>query len=254
MNDAGKFYFISEEPKPNRPAEMRRIEKPKLVLKDYQRKLYRFLRNRIDFPECVHGSVKTRSYITNARRHIVGRYFFLVDIRKFFPSIHTRQVFEALRMVAIEPVATVLARLLTLDGHLATGSPASPLIANIVLRDVDRDIMKLCSENGLIYSRYVDDMTVSSRRDFSYTDLPEAILTRVHKAGFMHKANKTTFKMGSAIVTGVLVKRCRLRVPENARLKLMSVKYDEQWRPTYLGRLRYIKMIGEANRRRHATL
>lgn len=246
-NVGGKYYFLDSEPKPNNPLELRYFEKPNKQLKKLQRKLYRFLRSRVDFAECVHGCIKDRSYITNAKHHLNSEYFFLVDIEKFFPTVTASMAEAALRTLASPEVAEALTYLVTYDGRLPTGSPTSPFIANIVLKDFDRQILLLCQKYGLVYSRYVDDLTISSKDDFRGTIISTEVLRIIHSTGFRHKGSKTSFSAGKTEITGVLIDRCRLKPSRRTREKYKEAKSQPENQERLQGLQLCIRDIGVAN-------
>lgn len=45
---------------------------------------------------------------------------------------------------------------------LSIGAPTSPLISNVIMYDFDSMLAKFCIESGLVYTRYADDITISS--------------------------------------------------------------------------------------------
>ena len=63
-----------------------------------------------------------------------------------------------------KPVATLLAKLCTLRGHLPQGAPSSPALANLVMGRFDEIVCAYCDERGIIYTRYSDDLTFSADR------------------------------------------------------------------------------------------
>src|SRR5258705_185981 len=82
-------------------------------------------------PEFLHSAIKGRSYVTNASEHGPNAPTIKVDIRRFYPSIRAAAVFHFFRdhMQCAEDVAGILTKLLTVDGHLPTGSSASPILS-----------------------------------------------------------------------------------------------------------------------------
>lgn len=115
---------------------------------------------------CVHGFTPKRSIVTNAKRHCSPKtqHLLNIDIEDFFPSITFYRVRGLLQKKPFEcsyQVATVLAHLCTFYGTLPQGSPMSPLLANLVCRGLDRDLMKLAKRHRATYTRYADDITFS---------------------------------------------------------------------------------------------
>ena len=116
----------------------------------------------------VHGFRSERSIVTNAQNHLSRRYVLNIDLADFFPSITRKRIYG--RLVA-EPysfdtkVANLIAALSTnVYSRLPQGSPSSPVIANIVAAELDTDLAKLCGPLGCWYTRYADDITISTSR------------------------------------------------------------------------------------------
>ncbi|MBN9400657.1 MAG: RNA-directed DNA polymerase ['Candidatus Kapabacteria' thiocyanatum] len=252
-NVDGKFYAFDSVPKPNNHNESRGIEKPRHRLKQLQEKLYEFLKSRIEFPTCVHGSVKGRSYISNARQHLRSEFFFLVDIEKFFPSVTMSMVYSALKTLTTPEIAEVLTRLVTIENRVPTGSPISSFIANVSLRELDVQLMAICQERGLVYSRYVDDLTISAQWDFRHTDVSKRVLAILHTTGFRHKKEKTHFSKGRTEITGVVVARCRLRPTAKALKNLQEAKGKQANEPRLRGLRQHIRNINKVNEERFST-
>ena len=58
-------------------------------------------------------------------------------------------------------VAMLLAKALTVDGHLPTGSPASPILSYYAHKGMFDGIADLAARRGLKFTVYVDDMCLS---------------------------------------------------------------------------------------------
>ena len=121
-------YFIREQPKAS--GGTRKIEEPKLRLQAVHGRIHDLL-SRIELPAYVHSVRKGRSYITNARDHVGRGELVKIDVEKFYPSVKRAAVFGFFHeeMQCAGDVAGLLARLLTIDGHLPTGSKSSPILS-----------------------------------------------------------------------------------------------------------------------------
>ena len=153
---------------PRRNGRKRRIEQPSPALKYIQRIIHESLTRVYGAHPAVHGFVAGRSIVSNARNHLGRRYVLNIDLRDFFPSITRKRIYGRLRA---EPyslnsiVANVIASLSTnAYGQLPQGSPSSPVIANIITAEMDSDLAKLCGSLHCWYTRYADDITISTSR------------------------------------------------------------------------------------------
>ena len=51
-------------------------------------------------------------------------------------------------------------------GYLPQGAPTSPKLSNLALADFDENVRAIARQHGLSYSRYADDLTLSTRNEF----------------------------------------------------------------------------------------
>lgn len=157
-----KAFVISK-----RDGTPRVIEEPFRKLKRLQYKLLDYLSRNSSTPKvCVHGFIKERSILSNARAHCSSKtsYLLNVDIENFFHSItfyRIRGVFQGEPYNFSYEVSTVLAQLSTFNGRLPQGAPTSPFLSNLVCRSLDGELMRLAKSHRGMYTRYADDLTFS---------------------------------------------------------------------------------------------
>ena len=116
------------------------------------------------------GFVPGRSIADNAAAHIRKNYVFNTDLKDFFPSIHQARIWKVLQMKPFslnKDLASTIAGLCCMrdntgNGVLPQGSPCSPILTNIVCRQLDRRLSGLARRFNLCYTRYADDITFSS--------------------------------------------------------------------------------------------
>ena len=165
--DKSRAYSTFEIPRRN--GGMRRIDAPVRTLKFIQRLLHESLSRLYRPHRATHGFVHERSIVTNARQHVGRRYVLNVDLADFFPSIARRRVFRCLTSEQNglnRKVANLIAALSTnAYARLPQGSPSSPVIANMVAVELDSQLAKLCGELRCRYTRYADDITISTARN-----------------------------------------------------------------------------------------
>ncbi|WP_229675363.1 reverse transcriptase family protein [Pseudarthrobacter scleromae] len=117
-----------------------------------------------------------------ARVHVGARWLVKLDLKDFFHSVDARRVATIFRKVGCDDVTSVLLAKLctrrkngsrgTLTGatpldYLPQGAPTSGMLANLAAENLDRSMSRLASRYRLMYTRYSDDLTFSSNRDFS---------------------------------------------------------------------------------------
>lgn len=135
-------------------------------LKGIQIKIKERLLQRVVYPSYLHGSLRGRSPRTNAGTHVDAKITFAEDISNFFPST-SQALVQRVWMGFFgfsEDVAQVLTMLTTKDGGLPQGAVTSSYLANLAFWDCEPNLVKNFYARGLKYSRYVDDVTVSSKQ------------------------------------------------------------------------------------------
>lgn len=226
----------------NDAATGRRIEEPKPRLRGIHMRVASLL-GRIETPAYLHSAVKGRSYISNANEHDPNSPTAKVDIRKFYPSTRAAAVYHffADRMLCNGQVAGILARLLTVDGHLATGSGVSPILSYFAYEDMFNEIADLAAQRQCVMTCYVDDMVFTGRGA-----TPRLVHDITQIAGnYRLWAHKTKlFKRGEPkVITGVAVTANGSRVPHNRQIDIardfdaLRAARDEQGRLDVLRRL-----------------
>ncbi len=153
---------------PRRNGRERHIESPAPTLKYIQRLIHESLTKIYGPHPAVHGFRAHHSILTNARKHLGRTYVLNIDLADFFPSVTRKRIYGRLTAgpYSFHPsVANVIAALSTdVYSRLPQGSPSSPVLANIVAAELDNDLAALCGELGCYYTRYADDMTISTAR------------------------------------------------------------------------------------------
>ncbi len=153
----------------------RLIETPRTTLMYIQRLIHESLTRVYGPHPAVHGFRKDYSIVTNAQKHTERKYVLNVDLEDFFPSITRKRIYGRLIVPPYElkpVIANLIAALATnAYSNLPQGSPSSPIIANIVAAELDTDLSRLCSSLYCTYTRYADDITISTKRHTLSPDL-----------------------------------------------------------------------------------
>jgi hypothetical protein len=183
-NPSYKTFLI-----PKRNGDPRVITEPTKKLKELQIRFLDYLYEKSGpMKKCVHGFTRKRSIVTNARQHCSEKTHHLlnIDIQDFFPSISFYRVRGLLMSRPFNfsySSATVLSQLCCYNNSLPQGAPTSPILANLICRGLDKELMSLASRHRAVYTRYCDDITFSfSVRDASR--LPKSICS--FESGVVH--------------------------------------------------------------------
>lgn len=194
---------VTGKPKKNKKGwlQYRILHPSKNELKRIQTTLKNEIFSTFIFPDYVHGAVKGKSNITNARRHQGKKYKFITDLKSFFPSITHKKVYDTLIEVGFYPtMANIITQLTTYKGHLPQGTPTSSYIANLVFLKTENKYIEHCNKNAITYTRFVDDLTFSAQYDFKETT--QWILDTIREDGFKISFEKTHYRT-LADITGV---------------------------------------------------
>ncbi len=161
---------------PKKSGGGRLINAPKGRLLVIQKRLANFLAGEYGTRSSVHGFIRKRGIVTNARAHIGAKIVFNCDLADFFPSIHFGRV-RGLLMAApynyTKEVAQLIARICCHNGVLPQGAPTSPIVSNMICGQLDSKLKHLARQHKCFYTRYADDLTFSST-----ASLPKAIVER----------------------------------------------------------------------------
>jgi len=153
----------------------RQIEAPDEALKDLLRKLNYYLQCVYFFikPAAAYGFIIShrqnyapRNILTHAELHLNANYMYNVDFKDFFHQIsreEVRHIFQNHPFRFNKDTAHILSKLCTHKGRLPMGSPTSPVLSNFAAMMLDTFLEKWARTEGIIYSRFVDDLTLSSQ-------------------------------------------------------------------------------------------
>ena len=204
----------------------RKINPSTKILKTLQKRISVFLCKNVSFPEYAYGGIRKKDNVLNAKKHQGKKYVFLTDMQDFFPFITHQMVYATYVRLHFSPdVASVLTKLTTYEGHLPQGAPTSSIIANLAFIPTANRINEFAQINGLTFTTFVDDITVSSPTDFK--EKVSQIISIIYDGGFKISHKKTHYKSGEVDITGV--KRCNnyITITDKFREKLRDVPDDE---------------------------
>lgn len=153
--------------------------------------------------------VKGRCALDSVKRHQQNesKWFAKLDFSNFFGSTTEKfvlhmfsMIFPFSEIVKREDGREALTRALSLcflDGGLPQGTPISPTITNIMMIPIDHQLANELRnmDEHYTYTRYADDILISSRIGFDYNILQDYILgvLRKFEAPFSLKKEKTRY-------------------------------------------------------------
>ena len=201
----------------NRALKSRMIVAPHKELKLAQRAIARLISSEFTAHPIAHAYKDGRSILSNARQHLGAHSILKVDLVNFFGSVSQQSVIDALRSLlddCSDRDIKAMADLCCYDGYLPQGSPASPVLSNLVCFPLDVQLDELARHNGCKVTRFSDDITFST----SARAFPPALAQ--------------TWKIGLAY--GVELERPICSLLERHRFVINSSKLKFQARPRLL--------------------
>jgi len=222
------LYRVKDEKKytefeiKKRNGGIRKIVAPISGIKSIQSNLNLILQNIYPPKSSVHGFTLNRSIKSNASSHLRKRIIVNIDLKDFFPTINfgrVRGLFMAYPFNFGAEVATALAQICCFKNTLPQGAPTSPILSNFICRRLDNEIMRLVSTNKSRYTRYADDITISTNLKSLPSDigiikennliLNENFIQIIQTNGFMINDAKTRFALrkNRQEVTGLIVNK-----------------------------------------------
>jgi len=175
----------------------------------------------------VHGFVPGRSAVTAAAAHIGCAVALSVDLEDFFGQVTLQAVSYALLGYGCSPPPWL--EELFRDGIAAQGLPTSPVAANIAALPLDCKLSELAREHGLVYTRYADDITLSSPDPATrMADLLPRVRQAVEASGFRinpRKVRVQTSRAGRIVICGIGVGPDTLHPTRKALRKLRALRH-----------------------------
>jgi len=239
---------------------VRNIAAPKSILKSSQAKILEGILYKLEPSQKAHGFLPGKSVITGASEHIKTPDLVInIDLKDFFPTITFERVRGMFKSFGYSGyIASLMAMLCTYcermpievrgitkfvkttNRILPQGSPASPMITNILCKALDKRLAGLASKNGLVYTRYADDMSFSLKKPdgYKYKSLEDGgfkagsflgLVSKIVKdEGFIVNKEKTRFlrKNNRQEITGIVINNGELAIPKKWIKKLRAAIYN----------------------------
>ncbi len=200
------------------PRNQREVLVPEKRLRIYHSFLNLFL---IEFlpinQEVVFSYRKGYSAYDAVAKHSKSKHFFQTDISSFFSSISVnlanKVIKEGEKFCPIGDVLDNLPRIIDLiciDDSLPMGFPCSAPMSNAVLFDFDNALEHYCTEQGLIYTRYSDDIIISAKKKECLTGIQTIVQNLLTQQGapelkLNEKKSKNYRVGGKILILGLMI-------------------------------------------------
>lgn len=211
INTTDKSVLYHSFKIPKRSGGLRPIDAPNEELMEALRELKHIFEQTLfaKYHTSAFAYVKGRCAIDAIKRHQKNnsRWFLKLDFHNFFGSTTLDFVIKMLKMIF--PFSEILKTeagygvlkdalsLCFLNGGLPQGTPISPTITNLMMIPVDHAIAKMAREHSphLCYTRYADDLLLSSDINFRWSEVQNSILQTLSQfeAPFSLNTEKTRY-------------------------------------------------------------
>ena len=181
---------------------------PSPELKRLQRRINRLLLSRVRFPSYVLGGLPGRQVLDAVKVHLNARSLLGFDVARFFETTTSKQVQRVFRHLFNFPpdVVEALVVLTTLDGHLPRGAPTSSYLANLIFFADEPDLVEwlhTCSGHELRYSRWVDDISITSSEPLSSAvvgEVTDRVRSMLRRRGLVSHPDKERVASNTRVV------------------------------------------------------
>ncbi|MHB1991648.1 reverse transcriptase family protein [Metallibacterium scheffleri] len=245
----------------------RRIAVPEPALLKVQSWITQCILAKVNVHSASRAFSKNDTLVRAVEDHCGCRWLIKIDIRNFFESINEVAVFRVFRSLGYQPlVAFELARMCTRMGgksyirerprwqvwsrwktithykswnptegprmgHLPQGAPTSPMLANLAVAQFDEEATTIAKTFGLTYTRYADDLILSTAAKEFSRDQARAVIGQITaalgKRGLGANSAKTSVSPPGSrkIALGLSLDGPSPRLPRHFKAKLREHLY-----------------------------
>lgn len=169
ISTAPSRYKVHEIKKRNGRG-MRTIAQPTAEIKLLQKLMAREILAKLPVSEAAMAYRENLGIVNHATPHANNQYLLKLDFENFFPTIRAVDFIYHLRkhIDIDEENLKKLSRIFfwrpkgTRKLILSIGAPSSPVISNTLLYDFDMQLLEYCRKMGITYTRYADDLALST--------------------------------------------------------------------------------------------
>lgn len=193
----------------------RAISQPSPELKTLQYWVLHNILDKLPISKASFAYKKGDSIKKHADIHCRSRFILHTDICNFFPSIHSshlnkilrenKTVFDELGLDLEESIQDIK-KICFRSDSLCIGAVSSPAISNIIMYAFDNALIDYCKLNNCIYSRYADDIYISSN-SYINDNILDFLCLELRKIEFKINRSKTKFysKKYRRKITGLIL-------------------------------------------------
>jgi len=176
---ASKNYNKFSVPKKN--GGTRVIYQPHKELKLLQRVIHDDFLVKLPVHPASTAYLQGASVKNNAEKHKKNKYLLRLDFVDFFKSITHNDILSFMMENEIHPDwneydKEIFLKLVCYNGRLTMGSVTSPMLSNLICNKLDRIIDSMCSQQNITYTRYADDIYLSTNTPDILGSMPQRVI------------------------------------------------------------------------------
>lgn len=207
------------------------------IIKSLHKRLI-FLFN-VEICSYLKSGVKKESHLTNAKLHENSKFFLLLDIKSFYPSITKNKIKNQLIRTYKQSsnVSEFIANAVTVPQKkalnkraLVTGSVLSQYFAYVINKKMFDELDDLSRKENIIFSVYVDDISFSSKSIIPYK-FHQKVYSIVNKYGYkVHNGKVFRGKISNkSIITGIKVTKHGFRLQDKHKFEIKRVLETKEY-------------------------
>ena len=237
ITDSVDEFWIPGKTLRKKSGEPRPTSNARKPLKDLHEKIKNRLLKTVEYPYYLLGGISDSMTPRDYKRHATihsGKYVLISeDVRDFFPSTHFQVVHSMWKRLfnIHSEVATVLTSLTSYKNTLPQGWKTSGYLANLVFWDLEPFLVEMLERRGFVYSRFMDDITVSSRQRMNAAE-KSFVVSEIYKMLSLrgYRPNRKKHRIASSNsrmeVTGLNVNRNNPSLPKKERNNIRALVHQ----------------------------
>lgn len=210
--------------------------------RDLHNSLLNIINNNVTLSDNSYAYQNGKSIVLCANQHKTSNCFIKLDIKNFFNSIDIELLIDnIIELMEIDKIfrdqIKIIVKSCTYKSMLPLGFTISPLLTEIYMKEFDKDVLNLLSKYGLVYTRYADDIMLSSNKTIN-EEVQKNVYTEIEKllAKRKLKINMKKYSFINFSEIGQHVKYVGLNIVKGANGNFLSVgkKYKNTVAKDYL--------------------
>jgi len=220
---------------PKRTGGYRLLLAPQFRLRQTQTWIRENILDRLSVSPYATAYRKGMSISANAKVHEDGDWILRMDIQNFFMNIREGAVSKVFEDAGYHSSVTkFMTNICTFSGFLPQGAPTSPALSNLISKRMDVAIGTAATHFGANYTRYSDDLVISSNDRDSLWACGKMVRRIVRTEGF--RLNRKKMRLAgpgdSRRITGLIIGSNGVGIGRRKEREIRAMIYRLGKKPT----------------------